>query len=58
MLRRTDTNRQTIKDSYRKEPNWIVTILKYSMKRSNAIQIYNNIQTDYDKIFITTLNAS
>ena len=51
-------NWQTIKDSYRKESNWVVTFLKYSMKRSNAIKIYNNIQTDYDKIFITTLNAS
>lgn len=50
-------NWQAIKDLYRKEVDWCSTVFKHSMGQPKAVEIYGNIQAEYDVIFLKTLNA-
>jgi len=51
-------NWQKIKDKFKNETNLVKTLIQYSMKQANAMNIYKNIQSDYDEIYSYTLNAS
>ncbi|VAW10468.1 hypothetical protein MNBD_BACTEROID03-711 [hydrothermal vent metagenome] len=44
-------NWQKIKDEFKDSTQWIKTMLTRSLQRADALNIYNNIEKDYVKIY-------